>query len=209
MEVVHLWAFDLLVILGDLQRRVGREVYGNTDDEIDTKGTLCLQDPDAGTVRLFHHHIVTTDEDSLNWVFVMLAKLNRMHGRWIPSFAPTHDQLLEVLPRVHHLRRLRQDEELTRAMERPMLVTLRSFKKVWWWRDLLELVDARRKAVWFEQHVVWSEALAFYRVLLHKGVSKDCVQHYMHLFYLHVPPMPSKYVPISIQEVLCVRRFHK
>ena len=193
----QLSVFDLLVVLGEVQRRVGYEVSGFVDrcneSLLRVKRPVPSHWPDCYDVLLRFH--ARPHAAYFEFCFLLLDILNweEKSGRWATSVRTTsYDSFgsLTYLVKEARLRHEVEDDEddVHAWMAHSVRLCLhRGHRGYMWdahsWDTLVAVMEERREAVWTEAHV-WPEALAFYHLLTRRGVDAHCARHYVEALYL-------------------------
>jgi hypothetical protein len=206
--VFHLSACDLVVILGELQRRTGFEVFlgvedGGTEGYIEFRNRPLPPRAWFGNRPWVYYRLrFCPDVCISDFTFAALTldflNLNskREHGRpWHPG--PSASVQFEEAAEMACIRPRAAPGLGNPAEERDRMLVLRlmhgsskgsdvggqwRYKRYRWdvdsWRTFMKLAFARREAVWADSHV-WPDALALYHVLTRRGLDGGCAASLM------------------------------
>jgi hypothetical protein len=187
---VHLNGLDLLVILGELQRRTGFTIRRSGSIEGG------LEFPDIPIPwRGFYFELRVHDSVCIEPTLKMLRTLNAYHPKtishgtkmWFPGSTHTHS--------LTHMSNVAWETFATSMHNMIHLKLHRGGHYAWdtnTWELYLDLARARKKSVWAEVHV-WPDALAYYHLLTSKGVGIECAR--AHMMKYIVAPRMREYVP--------------
>ena len=192
--------WDLVVCLGELQRRISASVYlvASTDEVYIHIGRAV---PDLPTWRIagskLEYHLRHTElpDTSRNGDFVFAGALLSFLNLDCPEFGmrrnrwhPTHMGMTldcEEYRRAEELsqRFLRMTtDNVCCERNRELVLCLRRSDTYCWdadtWHIFEQIIFDRRRAMWEEVHV-WPDALTFYHLLTRRGLAHDCAAHYM------------------------------
>jgi hypothetical protein len=186
----HLSAADLVVILGELQRRTGSEVFLGGCECND--GYIEFRRPIPSTwVGCEYYHLrfwPSSDFVVAAWTLAFLnLESEREHGRpWHPgpsAFAELERNAAMACRSTCVARAAPGTGGAAEELARMLVLRLQEgYRKYHWdadsWRTFVRLVFARREAVWADAHV-WPDALALYHVLTRRGLDGGCAASLM------------------------------
>lgn len=189
----HLSAADLVVILGELQRRTGSEVFLGGCERNDGYIEFRRPIPSTWAGCEYYHlrfwpYVRDSDFVVAEWTlaFLNLASEHERGRPWHPGPSASAELAREAENACRSAwvaRAAPGTGEAAEELARMLVLRLQTgYRKYHWdadsWRTFVRLAFARREAVWADAHV-WPDALALYHVLTRRGLDGGCAASVM------------------------------
>jgi hypothetical protein len=181
----HLSTLDLVVVVGELQRRIGCQISLHVDAH---EGALEIHRRIPWSRRNVHDYHLRFQQDVHTRDFRVAA--DALHCLNLQSTArfwcPTHIGMRQSSEFDEVATWCRERLGVQHGVDDVMTLTCWRGAHYAWdaksWTIFVELMYARREALWAEVHL-WRDALAFYHLLTRKGVDRECVLLYTHRLF--------------------------